>query len=367
MSAGDPTRDKPGATVLIVDDDPENLRLLGSILSPRGYRVSVAKSGPEALAWAERQMPDLVILDVMMEGMDGMEVCRRLKAEPRTRDVPVLFLTGLSDAWDRTFEAGGVDFISKPFHAGEVLARVDAHLTIREQNETLRRIADSKERLLAIIAHDLRGSFGVLIGLLKGMLGLFDRLEPEEIRSMSERLLATSAQAHELLENLLSWSSLQIGDLEARPELVELGKVASASLDQVRQAAIQKGVDVRATLHDDVRALADPNMLVTVLRNLLANALKFTEPGGEVVVTSEEERGEVVVAVRDTGVGIPEEDCRRLFHEGERVQTRGTSGEKGTGLGLLLCQALVQENGGRIWVESEVGRGTTFRFTLPLP
>ncbi len=366
--------DNPPSTILIVDDNPHNLQVLANILRETGFRVATAKDGAKALAFVEKRRPDLILLDVMMPEMDGFEVCRRLKAGSATRDIPVLFISALTETADKVngFEAGGLDYITKPFQKEEVLARLHAHLSLKharealeEANRDLSRANATKNKLFSIIGHDLRGPIGSLIHLLEVMAETPDTLTPEEQSAVLKNLHASAKGAYHLLENLLSWARSQRGDIQRNPSDLQLAELVNTNFRQLGGIARDKSITLRSAVPDDITAHEDADMVLLVIRNLVSNAIKFTPEGGEVVVSAETGDGEVTVSVADTGIGIPEENRGLLFRPDTHLTTRGTQNEKGSGLGLMLCRDLVEQNGGAIRVDERPGGGSVFRFTLP--
>lgn len=229
----------------------------------------------------------------------------------------------------------------------------------------------SKDRFFSIVAHDLRSPFNPLLGMAKLMTRLPDSASPTEFRTMAESVYFSARRVFELLENLLAWSRLQRGHMEQEPERLDLAKLVDRNVRLFSEVAIDKDISLGSTVAAGVYVHADPNMINTVLRNLTSNALKFTPRGGRVSISAlpdTADAGLVAVTVSDTGLGIRAADQAKLFRLDVTHSTTGTAEEKGTGLGLIICQEMVKKNGGRIWIESDgtPGQGTTVRFTLPL-
>lgn len=362
------------ATILLVDDSPTNLQVLLNYLKETGFETLIARSGEGALRQVEYAQPDIILLDVMMPGIDGFETCRRLKQNEATRDIPVLFMTALSETVDkiRGFKAGGVDYITKPLQHEEVLARINTHLTIRklqqqlqEKNQELHELNARKDKFFSIIAHDLRNPFAGLLGLTRMVIEDLDTWSKEELQRVLKDLGNSAENLYELLENLLNWSRLQRGVMEYFPTHLNLAPLAEHNAALFATMAAQKQIMFINDIPPETYVFADEQMVNTVLRNLLSNALKFTPTGGRVELALLRQESRIIVAVKDSGVGIPETDLVKLFRLDVKYSNVGTAGERGTGLGLILCKDLIEKNGGTIGVESEVGKGTTFRFTLP--
>lgn len=354
--------------ILIVDDNPTNLKVLFSYLTQSGFRTFIAKSGMDAIEQVHRLPPDLILLDIMMPGIDGIETCRRLKADERTKDIPVIFITALSDTTNkvRGFEAGGVDYITKPFQQEEVLARINTHLTMQRQKQELRTLNITKDKFFSIIAHDLRGAFSGLLGFSSLLATATNDFSYEQIAQISHSMHESITNTYKLLENLLDWARLQKGILEFEPEQLDLYDAAKTAVKLFSNPAQQKEITLTNHIEPNcVFIYGDSNMINTVTRNLIANALKFTYPAGQVTISAQCLDELVEISVADTGVGIAPDLQAKLFRIDAKVKQIGTADERGTGLGLILCQELVKRHGGEIWVESEIGHGSTFKFTVP--
>lgn len=240
-----------------------------------------------------------------------------------------------------------------------------------QKAQELAKLNASKDRFFSIVAHDLRGPFNPLLGMAKLMTRLPDDASPTEFRTMAESVYFSARSVYELLENLLAWSRLQRGRMEQEPEQLDLKQIVDRNAKLFVEVVTDKGISLENTVSAGVSILADRNMLNTIMRNLISNALKFTPRGGRVTIATlpdTVDSGLVAVAISDTGVGIHPENQVKLFRLDVTLSTRGTAEEKGTGLGLIICQEMVEKNGGRIWIESDgtPGRGTTVRFTVPL-
>jgi signal transduction histidine kinase len=230
-----------------------------------------------------------------------------------------------------------------------------------------------KDKFFSIISHDLRGPFNGLMGYTQLMAEKIEILNTDDIQQMSRDIYKVAKATFQLLENLLTWSQLQRGRIEYKPGLLELSDLAESTMTLLQKTARSKQVQLEHVIEEGLCIYADKYMIDTVIRNLATNALKFTPCGGQITLSarrngssSGHEEGQwVEISVQDTGIGISQEDIAKLFRIEVYHTTEGTAQEKGTGLGLILCQEMVEKNGGRIWVESELGKGTTFKFTVP--
>jgi signal transduction histidine kinase len=310
----------------------------------------------------------------MMPKIDGFETCRRLKKNEATRDIPVIFMTALTETIDKVkgFEVGGVDYITKPFQHEEVLARVNAHLTIRNQqkhiqiqNWQLKELNVCKDKFISIISHDLRSPFTGIFILAEQIRRNVENRRYDELQHLANQLQASVENYHALLENLLTWSKIQQGIIKYAPQFFDVQQVFAKNIALFTPNAEQKQITLRSVIQEQLIIYADINMIDTVMRNLISNALKFTKAGGVVEVSVTHNENEVTVVVSDTGIGISSENLPQLFQIESKYQCPGTSGERGTGLGLILCKEFVEKHDGRIWIESPVGKGTMVTFTLP--
>ncbi|MCK5136302.1 MAG: hybrid sensor histidine kinase/response regulator [Bacteroidales bacterium] len=368
-------------TVLIVDDINENLQVLGAILDEQDIEFSYATNGKEALEAVSFNKPDLILLDVNMSGMTGFEVCEILKKDPDKKDIPVIFLTAKAEPDDiiTGLTVGGIDYITKPFNSKELITRVKSHLElsiskqiISTQNEQLKKLnfelreaIAAKDKFFSIIAHDLKDPFHTLIGFSNLLLSTFDDRKPEDIKRLLKYINQSSLHGFDLLNNLLEWSRTQTGSIKYNPVRVNLSFMVDELLLLLSPSAEKKEIHLTSGIPVDCTAIADEKMIQTVIRNLVSNALKYTEPGGDVRIESRDMGDEIEISVSDTGLGIPKENLGKLFSISKNYSTPGTSNERGTGLGLLLCKEFVEKNRGRIRIKSEPGEGSTFSFTIP--
>ncbi|MFH1195246.1 MAG: hybrid sensor histidine kinase/response regulator [bacterium] len=359
-------------TILIVDDTPTNLGFLFKFLSGMGFKVWLTHDGESALEIIGEEKPDLILLDVLMPGKSGYEVCRLIKQNEATSEIPIIFISALNETIDKVkgFEAGAVDYITKPIQCEEVLARVVAHLTIRNQQKKLSELNASKDRFFSIVSHDLRNAFMNILGFSQLMRESVEELNKKEItlqemQEIADKTYNSVKITYSLLENLLHWSSLQTGRAEFQPNNFALHKVCEKVSNLVSDIARNKEIKLNCNIDPAIQVYADENMVFTILRNLVSNAIKFTPRGGNVSIDAELKETFIAVSITDTGVGITEEEIANLFKIDEHQSKLGTENEKGTGLGLTLCKELVEKHGGRISVFGQPGKGSTFKFTIP--
>ena len=376
------------SNILVVDDTLSNLRLLTNLLVEHGYRVRPVTSGRQALSSCKLELPDLVLLDIMMADLSGYEVCQLLKTDEKTRDIPVIFISALEQTSDklRGFAVGGVDFITKPFHPEEALARVEMHLSKRELEqrleEELARRKESEERLqqvnlelqeaiackdkfFSIIAHDLRNPLGSFRDLSEMILEKSDSLSKSDILRLVNMEFDSTKRMFALLDDLLMWAKSQQNKIEFYPQNTDLAEIIAYDVGLLALHAQEKQITLKNSVAAPLWGHVDAQMMQTTILNVLSNAVKFTETGGTVEISARADERAIEITVSDTGVGIPPNYLERLFRIDERSKRRGTNNETGTGLGLILCKEFIERHGGSIRVESEAGKGTTVRMTLP--
>ncbi len=237
---------------------------------------------------------------------------------------------------------------------------------LSESQEKLSLINAQKDKFFSIIAHDLRSPFTALLGFTEYLTQYLDRLSKQEIRDYSNNIHSSAKNIYKLVENLLQWSRLQTNRIEFDPMPMNITALMNSTIELLRNNAKDKRIEIVNECQEKFKVFADMNMIETVIRNLISNAIKFTESGGKIIVDAFPRDGFIEVMITDSGKGIPSEDLPKLFRIDTHYSTEGTNREKGTGLGLILCKEFVQKNGGKIWVESKLGTGSTFRFTVPL-
>ena len=304
-------------------------------------------------------------------------MAQHLKANPKTADIPIIFLTALNSTTDivKGFQVGANDFISKPFNKEELIIRVTHQISlvaakriILNKTEELQRTIAGRDKLYSVIAHDLRSPMGS-IKMVLNMLIL--NLPSEKIGDEMYELLTMANQTTEdvfsLLDNLLKWTKSQIGKLKVVYQDINMVEVVEGVSEIFTMVASLKNIKIVQDVPvENVAVRADIDMIKTVIRNLISNAIKFSNEGSEVVVSLTEEDGMAIVSVKDSGCGIDDENQKKLLHTDTHFSTFGTNNEEGSGLGLLLCKDFVTKNGGELWFTSKKGEGSTFSFSIPL-
>ncbi|MDH5752134.1 MAG: hybrid sensor histidine kinase/response regulator [Deltaproteobacteria bacterium] len=353
------------ATILVIDDSRVNARILTDILKMEHDVISTT-SGRQGFEMAQQVQPSLILLDVDMPEMNGYQVIGLLKSDPATRDIPVIFITAREKEDDETrgLESGAIDYLTKPVSPPIVRARVHNHLELKNQRDYLANLSEMKSKLFTILAHDLKNPFTTLIGMTEMMVEMGDSLTREEMLDLSMRLNDSSKRVFSLLENLLEWLRIQMDNSEPDLGPVNIASAMQRTLSLVGQQAREKELELIVTAPPELNALADENMIDMIFRNLAGNAIKFSRPGGRITLGARQEEPGIRVSVADNGVGMSDNMRGRLFRLGKENTTPGTKGEKGTGLGLVLCQDMARRLGATLEVESEEGKGSVFSLLL---
>ena len=389
--------------VLYVDDEESNLIVFKSSFR-RYYDIYLSKSGAEGLEILKQQDIDVIITDQRMPGMTGVEFLKQL---PEDLLAIRMVLTGFSDvaAIIDAINSGKVyRYITKPWDKDELKITIDnaiealrlrkknqllikelqetneqleqkvvertaalekALSEINEQKQELEDLNATKDKFFSIVAHDLRNPMSSLAGFASMLSEYGEQMTPEEISKFSKNLHHSIKNALSLVENLLTWASTQMNKINHEPRLVDINKVVSETLAQLSTTADSKGISLVGELNAGCSVYADENHLRLVLRNLITNAIKFTEEEGKVTLSTRTEgSAKAIISISDTGVGMSKEKLDSLFKIGQNHSSNGTAGEKGTGLGLILCKEFVEKNGGTINVSSKKGSGTTFSVEL---
>lgn len=378
--------------ILVVDDNKDVREYVADLLDDT-YRVETAADGREGLETAQDLIPDLIISDVMMPRMDGNELCRHVKSSPALNHIPVILLTARAthELKIEGLEVGADDYVPKPFSARELKVRIRNLLKLRSQERELKMFneqleqkvqqqfallvrqrqryennlvaakerAEASERLKSSILHNLSHEFRTPLAAIMGYSGILREEAPDDLHEFVSRIECGSQRLSNTLEALLEFSALEADVLEADAEPIEVVAASRAALEEVSSAAREKGLraEVRASGGDEMWVYADRDAVRRILRNVLDNAVKFTSDG-EIVVDVVESEDEVHVRIRDTGIGIEPDFMPHMFDAFEQESDGLSRAFEGVGLGLTIAQRLVDLTGGRIYVESEKGRGT---------
>lgn len=362
-----------GSRILVVDDDEVIRKLLRRVLERSGFVVDEAGSGEGAIECIESNEPDLILLDVVMDGIDGFNTCRKIKQMPSLKEVPIVFVTGRSDTSSivEGLDAGGCDYITKPINRHEALARIRNHLKMRVLMRFQRDFIDglkkanfAKNRIIGMASHDLRNPLASIRGLSE-FLAESGPLNEDQIEII-ETIQSTSSSMLHLVDELLDLSVIESGEEHSEAEPCQLCEVVSSSLNIYQFTANKKSIKLE--LED--RGMPDLLMLDKtqfrrLMDNLLSNAVKYSPFGSFIRVVAEHVDGVLKIAIEDEGPGIPEDEMHKLFTDFGKTSVQPTGNETSTGLGLAICKKIAESHRGRVYAENREDRSGA-RFTIEL-
>lgn len=410
--------------VLIVEDSPTQLLLLQRSLEEQQMRVRVSSDGLDALQRLKESLPEVIISDIKMPRMDGYELCKAVKSDERMKHIPVILLTGLSDPMDviQGIGCGGDSFLTKPCELNILLSTIQdarenaklhreyvekrqidfffngkryqlqinpdqitslllstysnaiqknlelerAYEELQKKNEELKQLNQQKNQFLGMAAHDLRNPLGVIGGYIDVLIESLKAKIDERSMKMLTRIKASSTLMLNLINDLLDISVIESGTVSLHLTWVDLPSLIQENLTLLKNMADKKNIKLDFSSNvPSAKVNCDPIKVTQIINNLISNAIKFSHPGDHIEVTLKPSDKQIVLAVQDHGTGLSPEAKKRLFEPFSKGSSIGTAGEKGTGLGLAITHKIVAEHKGKIWVDSEIGKGSTFYVSLP--
>lgn len=361
-------------TILVVDDQPKNLQLAAFVLKPY-YELVLVNNGEAAIKTAAERLPDLILLDIMMPGMSGYEVCEALKRNPLVAEIPVIFLTAKIAEEDliKAYDVGGVDYVTKPFRAKELLLRISTQITlidslqkIKRYNDYLKILNENKDKIFSAVAHDLKGTSGQITSLIDILLEqLTATLGDSELGKPLAMLKESSSRNFDLVNDLFSWSKSQFEKISPSFEEINLSEMLDKIVSQQHQSLVKKNIRLTKDIKAEECILTDRGSVEFVCRNLLSNAIKFVHEGGEIKFSFFKQDIYDVVEIKDDGIGMSPLQLEQLTKGEVGRSQRGTEGEKGHGLGFRLSRDFMQKIGGFLRATSEPGKGTLIQLWIP--
>ena len=356
------------ARILVVDDEPLNRNLLRACFGGSEHEIVEASGGEQALALAEAQPPDLVLLDVMMPGMDGFEVTRELKAMFSDTLLPVILVTALDDRTSRVtgLAAGADEFLTKPIDRDELLMRAGNLLALRRRELELRRrhvelaeLHRFQDETMAMLVHDLRSPLSVILASIDYLLGLEEL--PGDAREALDDCRQSGARIARLVSNILETAHAESGRLVLRRHPVPVAALVDDVIKPRRAALDRRGIVLELAV-DGVAVDVDRDLIARVLENLVENATRYTAPSGRLRIWNTPNGGSVELRIGNTGKPIPEPSRALVFEKFTQVWD---SGRGSVGLGLYFCRLAIEAHGGRIWIEEHADLPTVFAVALP--
>jgi two-component system, sensor histidine kinase and response regulator len=354
--------------VMVVDDEPVNIFLLEGILQEEGYDVCTATDGAEALAKVSEFFPDTILLDIMMPGISGIEVLEKLVENPETCHIPVIMVTAKGEAEDvqLALSKGAIEYIKKPINEVEMLARLRTVIRLKLQEDNLRDLLQSKEDLIHMVSHDMRAPLISVSGLAEMLLTdqeLNQKMNSEH-KELLQIIINSTNFSIDYFNKLLNWSNLGAKQLFLSKEWLSLNQVINASGIIFHLRMEEKRLKFIVDCGADMKVFADVSYFQQIVNNLLSNAIKYTPEGGSITIRGKKEGDVTIFEIIDTGIGISGITPEELFGSAFHKSTRGTKGEKGTGVGLRICKIICDAHGFDLSYTSEQGRGTTFMISI---
>jgi len=360
--------------ILVVDDIPENLKILGTLLRKTGCLLSIATDGQKGVETAKALVPDLILMDINMPGMSGYEACKAIKADPELADIPLIFLTARSDTDDMVhgYSLGALDYITKPFDHTELVMKLVNYMSLKvgrekllDANQALKTADAAKNKFVSIISHDLRSPMGGILGLMKILVDERNSLSKEEADEFILSIYDTLKRQYEFMEDLLKWGNMQIGRYELKPVDIDLNLFFNNIHELYKSNTINKQISVATDIEPDLKIIADPTMFNSAIANIMSNCIKFTPQGGSISITGATENNEIIISIKDSGVGMEQVIADHIFDPEHFHTTKGTEQEGGSGLGMVLVGDVIKIHKGKIKAISSPGVGTQFIITLP--
>ncbi len=361
--------DNAKSRILIVDDEEFNRRLLRGILASTGHYIFEAVDGIEALRLVEENLPDIILLDIMMPEMDGFSACRKLKASDETNDIPVLMITSLNDVDDyvRAIDSGADDFITKPVNATALLARIKGFLRNKQLSDKVKQLNRFKNDLTRMIVHDLRGPMTGILGYLDLSINS-DSISPT-VRAYLQNALSSAHDASGLIDNLLGIEKLESGTLTLNPEPVHILSLVQHNIDVQNANIMSCNLKIELQGPRDLIYRCDQNLMNRVIQNMLVNAIKFSPENSVIKIEWESNSREFDYSVTNHGEIIDPENQAVIFDKFAQLDDRPALSRGGVGLGLAFCKMAVGAHGGSMELVSPAPGfedGVKFIAKLPL-
>lgn len=353
-------------SILVIDDEIDNFDVIDTLLCQENYQLHYASDGQEALDLLDTFKPDVILLDVMMPNMSGLELCRILKQDSHWCNLPIIMVTSLSSKQDlaRCLEAGADDFIAKPVNSAELRARLKSMLRIKQQYDNLQALLQLREDMVKMIIHDLRNPLSSVI--LAAEIMRYPNLPPEKHARKLEQILTCSYELKALIDDLLLMSKLELGKLTLQKQPVDLVEFCQAALVGMNDVAAQKNLGMVSQFPPPGQypIQVDPTLFRRVLDNLLSNAVKFSPDGSKITLSASYlEGGGFKVAITDLGPGIAPSLRQKIFEKYEVGSLM--TGVNQIGLGLAFCKIAVEAHDGTISVTDNQPRGSIFTVEVP--
>jgi signal transduction histidine kinase len=364
-----------GDLVLIVDDNPNNIQVVATIMAEYGYELGIAMNATEAYKFLEANTPELILMDADMPEVNGFEVCSTLKKDLLYQNIPIIFLTAKSDKEDvvNAFDLGAVDYITKPFNRKELIARVRTHLSLKrtkdeleKKNLELEKALEMKDEFLSLVSHEFRTPLNVISSAIQALSYIYGSELPYKAKQYLSMIRQNTFRQLRLVNNLLDITRVNAGRFKVNKKNIDIVFLTNAIVESVHTYAAQKTIDIKfINLLGEKIIGIDEEKYERILLNLLSNAIKFTAEGKSITVALSSIENQICVEVKDNGIGIPANKLDIIFERFGQVDSSLSRQAEGTGIGLSLVKKFTEALEGSISVKSETGKGSTFTILLP--
>ncbi|AVK47438.1 hypothetical protein AXY43_05030 [Clostridium sp. MF28] len=361
--------------ILIVDDNPNNIQVVATIISENGYELGIAMNAIEAYKFLEENIPELILLDVDMPEIDGFEVCSTLKKSSKYKDIPIIFLTVQDEKDDivKAFDLGAVDYVTKPFNRKELVSRVRTHISLKKtkdelnkKNLELERTLEMKDEFLSIISHEFRTPLNVISSAIQAMNYICCNELSDKAKKYLRMIRQNTFRQLRLVNNLLDITRINAGRIKINKKNVDIVFLTKSIIESIYTYVALKSIDVTFVSLIEKKIIGiDDEKYERILLNLLSNATKFTPEGKPIIVTLSSINDKICIEVKDKGIGIPEDKANIIFERFGQVDSSLSRQAEGAGIGLSLVKKFVESLGGSISVKSELGKGSAFTILLP--
>ncbi len=351
--------------ILIVDDERANQFLLEGLLKAHNYHTSIAGDGDECLKLLETERPDLILLDIMMPRVSGIEVLKRIVNSEELNRIPVIMVSAKTSTSDikKALEIGAIDYIRKPFEEVDLLARVNAGIRLKNKEDHLRELIAQREDFVRIISHDLRSPFIAISGFAEMLLS-DENLNDDQKRSL-QQIIDSVEFSQEYFNKLLSWAKLEQQEIELNKKQYNLAKMVLSTLRIQEKKAHKKNIQISIEVDPALEITVDEIFFRQVIENLVSNAIKFTPVGGTIQCLSDRKEDSIRLIISDNGIGMPADiSPDELFSRAFVPSRRGTNSEKGTGIGLGICKKILDAHKFKLSYTANNKGGTDFIITM---
>ncbi len=351
------------AEILVVDDMPDHIAYSGTLLRAEGYRLFAASSGKAAMRFLEKKIPDLILLDIQMDDINGLEVCKMIKANEDTRDIPIIFLTSETspEIIGQSFDLGGCDYVKKPFVKEEYLARIKTHLQVSRQKKELTAANNELTQFCSAVSHDLKAPFNIINMLIEMLRGELGEEQDESIYTIMGMIESKATQTRIMIERLFDFSKMC--NVQARVSHVDIKPIAEEIFQELSQLESER--DIKLIFGDLPIVAADEVLMRTMLKNLLSNAIKYTSKKSSAIIEISGETTQTynIIRIKDNGSGFDMAYSKKLFKVFQRLHSEEEF--EGSGVGLALVNRIMQRHGGKVEAYAEIDKGAEFSLMFP--